>query len=213
MGYSKYLGISGCILLFLTITVIHFEDNSISKSPWLDVPLPRVKFSSPYKLRTNTYALPVHHIEDRGITHNSPCLQSRDKCLGFIEEIGGVRPELISFKKYVPQPTKHARTNVPFVVPNIVHYVHYGSGMNGLFSEPFEFYHYVSYKATTKFIKPIMIILWGDKFSGKIWERVLREVPNVYYAHVTTSRLLFGVKYFFGTHLSDVARVALLRGK
>ena len=169
------------------------------------------KYRSKHRLYSQSYGMPTRYYDNKDIsaTTSSPCLLlGADKCLEYIELITGVEPRLISFKQEVVQAARHPDTGLPFLVPNIVHYINFNIGR-----EPFQFYHYVSYKGSDKFMKPALIILWGNTYSGKLWDKMLSEVPNVYYVHVTASSTLFGRQYRWVQHLSDVLRISVLRGK
>ena len=92
-------------------------------------------------------------------------------------------------------------------VPNIVHYVRFGS------QRAFEFRHYLSYLSVHKFIQPDYIFLHGDVLpSGYWWNRTMRDVANLYHIH---RRMPFAVNGHVLTHVqhtTDVVRLETLLG-
>lgn len=212
MERNGYYAVGLWILAISTVIYMYgvFSTSSVNR---LDTGLlPLTHFTSKHKLSSDSYGMPTHYYSQRGMlfdNDNTPCLQSVEKCLDSIQYITGVKPQLISFSKNTPQQSHHNKTGEPFLVPNIIHYINFDWGQ-----QPFQFFHYVSYKGVDKFLRPSMIILWGNKFGNNtLWRRMLREVPNLYNVDVITSTMLFGVKFWWVQHLSDVLRIAVLRGE
>ena len=155
-------------------------------------------------LDNKKYKFPTHYLPNRG---NAACLHSRKTCLNRIEELTEIEPKLLSYLHKRKQYTHHAKNGQQFIVPNIVHYVNYG--------HKFPFYAYVSFKSASKFIRPSLILLWGDDPGTDVywWKRVTEEVPNVYVVQTEESDILFGKEVQYKLeHLSDVLRLNVLRG-
>ena len=114
--------------------------------------------------------------------------------------------------------THHPRNNKEYLVPNIVHYVSF-------YANNFPFYLYVSMRGVDKFIKPAMLIIWGEVPDTDVywWTRLLREVPNIYVVPTEryTQDTLFGKDVpckkvngcVFRAHDSDAMRLRILLGK
>ena len=173
----------------------------------------QVPWRSRTRLPRTCYGLPSHYYKIKGIGNDSHCLKSVDDCVAYIKQITGVVPRLVSFTENRNQPLHHKKNKKPFLVPNIVHYIHFTKSKGFIIWKPFEFYNYLSFKGADKFLRPSMIIVWGDRFTGEHWLRTLQEVPNVYFIRVLASTRLFGKPYIFGHHLSDALRISIIRGK
>ena len=105
----------------------------------------------------------------------------------------------------------HKRTRIDltdgFLVPNIVHYVLFGT-------VPFTFLNYISFKSAGKFIKPQFIFVHGDGLmNGHWWNRTLEEVDNIYYIHHPYIQLIQNKKPGWYAHQSDVIRLQVLQGE
>ena len=86
-----------------------------------------------------------------------PCLETRDMCLGLIQSTTGSEPRLLS--GHVTQSANHKQhpiTGQDMLVPNIVHVVRFGQNYS------FTFQHYVTCKSIDKYIKPLLLLIWGD---------------------------------------------------
>ena len=94
-----------------------------------------------------------------------------------------------------------------FLVPNIVHYVLFGS-------TPFTFLNYLSFRSTGRFIEPQFIFVHGDGLmNGHWWNRTLEEVDNVYYVHRPQIQRIQNKKPGNYAHQSDIIRLQILQGE
>ena len=94
-----------------------------------------------------------------------------------------------------------------FVVPNVVHYVWFGS-------QPMTFFHFLSFMSAVKFIKPCLIIIHGSSVPyGIYWDYFLRVFPNVIHVKRSRPTAVGGNKLAYVRHGSDVMRIEALQGK
>ncbi|KAI0219759.1 hypothetical protein LSAT2_028736, partial [Lamellibrachia satsuma] len=113
----------------------------------------------------------------------------------------GLKPQLLS--RAVP---RHVDNVTSHVVPNVVHYVHYGVA-NGV---PFDFQHYLSFRSASQFLKPQYIFLHGDVVpKGEWWTRTLAEVDNLYHVYRKKQTKIHGKKVTFVQHLADFTRLTV----
>jgi len=119
----------------------------------------------------------------------------------------GVTPRLLS-KRTRPVTANAGSDRRKYVVPNVVHYIHFGNKMI------FDFEQYISYLSVHKFIKPDYIFLHGDTLPvGSWWNRTLAEVPNIYHAFVKGITGVNGKKFFHPTQHSNLLRLYILLGE
>lgn len=100
-------------------------------------------------------------------------------------------------------------TSLTFLVPNVVHYIIFGTDQN------FTFTHYLSFLSVERFIQPEQIFVHGDKIpSGHWWNLTLYHVRNIYHVKRTYSRTAPNGKAFkFAAHVSDYLRTEILLRK
>ena len=126
--------------------------------------------------------------------------QTTDETPDIITKCGTVKPTLLSFRLKIEQKqlTK---------VPNIVHFVSYGS-------YEFKFLHYLSFLSTHRYIKPRFIYLHGDALpKGYWWQRILQDVANLYHVPREKPVRIQGYKVPFVEHCADLVRLQTLMGK
>jgi hypothetical protein len=94
-----------------------------------------------------------------------------------------------------------------FMVPNIVHYVLFGSGL-------FTFLNYISFKSANKFIRPQFIFVHGDGIQqGQWWNRTIEEIPNIYFIRRPHILTIQNRKPFSYAHQADIIRLQVLQGE
>ena len=117
----------------------------------------------------------------------------------------GLKPQLLS--RAVPRPVDNDTSHV---VPNVVHYVHYGVA-NGV---PFDFKHYLSFRSASQFLKPQYIFLHGNVVpKGEWWTRTLAEVDNLYHVYRKKQTKICGKKVTFVQHLACFTRLTVTIGE
>ena len=167
------------------------------------------------------YAVKYHQLFQRGerlspmqpsgkSTDLTDCFTSTSHCLKLIEQTQGQLPQLVSFERKVEILPTHNQTGKPFLVPNIVHLISFGS------QQPFMFYNYVAYKSFHKFIQPLAVFLWADHMPSehsKWWKETLKEVANIYFVPTMPLKQIAGKNITFTAHSSDYLRLIIMRGK
>lgn len=129
---------------------------------------------------------------------------SRQKATSeLVDKCGSVlTPQLISSTKV----RRNIDDNTQFKVPNTVHYVSLGSW-------EFSFLNYLSFKSADSHIKPEAIYIHGDALPyGEWWNRMLADVPNVYYVKRMRPLVIQGRRVKWLEHSSDVMRLQTLLG-
>ena len=118
---------------------------------------------------------------------------------------GKVQSRLVSKQRKVQH--KKEVLNHSIKVPNIVHYVSLGNWK-------FTFLNYLSFKSVHRFIKPRLILIHGDSLPhGDWWEKILNEVPNIYFARRDRPIRIQGVRVPWIEHSSDIVRLQTIYGK
>ena len=146
----------------------------------------------------------------KDMPNNLECLTSVNDCLTFIKMSTGKEPVLMSFAKPREFYKTNQKTGQVFLVPNIVHYINFGR------KQPFVFYNYVAYMALETYIKPDLIILWGDMpphVNNTWWQKTRQNVPNIYYLDTKPYDIIAGKNVTFIEHSSDMHRLEILTGK
>ena len=119
----------------------------------------------------------------------------------------GVTPRLLSTRTR-PVTADAGSDRRKYVVPNVVHYIHFGNRLR------FRFMQYISYVSVHKFIKPDYIFVHGDTLPRNLWwKRTLAEVPNIYHVFVKGAKGVNGKKFFHPTQHSNLLRLYILLGK
>ena len=119
----------------------------------------------------------------------------------------GVTPRLLSTRTR-PVTVDAGNDRRKYVVPNVVHYIHFGNRLR------FRFMQYISYVSVHKFIKPDYIFVHGDTLPLSLWwKRTLAEVPNIYHVFVKGARGVNGKKFFHRTQHSNILRLYILLGE
>lgn len=100
-------------------------------------------------------------------------------------------------------------TSLTLLVPNVVHYIIFGTDQN------FTFTHYLSFLSVERFIQPEKIFVHGDNIpSGHWWNLTIYNVRNIYHVKRTYSRTAPNGKAFkFAAHVSDYLRTEILLRK
>ena len=119
----------------------------------------------------------------------------------------GVTPRLLSTRTR-PVTADAGSDRRKYVVPNVVHYIHFGNKLK------FGFMQYISYVSVHKFIKPDYIFVHGDTLPlGLWWKRTMAEVPNIYHVFVKGATGVNGKKFFHPTQHSNLLRLYILLGE
>jgi len=119
----------------------------------------------------------------------------------------GVTPRLLSTRTR-PVTADAGSDRRKYVVPNVVHYIHFGNRLK------FRFMQYISYVSVHKFIKPDYIFVHGATLPlGLWWNRTLAEVPNIYHVFVKGARGMNGKKFYHPTQHSNLIRLYILLGE
>ena len=93
-----------------------------------------------------------------------------------------------------------------FVVPNVVHYVWFGS-------QPMNFFHFLSFMSAVKFIKPCLILIHGTFVPyGIYWDYFLSVYSNVIHVRRSRPTTVGRNKLAYVRHGSDVMRIEALQG-
>ena len=110
----------------------------------------------------------------------------------------GVFPELQSKEVHV------AEDGLP--IPKVVYYVYFRTEDYDI-----NFLQYTSLLSVHKFVKA-KHIFWvtNHKPSGKLWEKLLKEVPNVYYLHFRPPWVLYNTVIQVRVVQTDIVRMQLL---
>ena len=140
---------------------------------------------------------------------HSACLMSVEECLDLISIKSGKHPKLVSHSKQQPTYNHHPVTGEQIVVPNIVHVVRFGQNY------AYEFQNYVSLKSIDKFIKPHLLLIWGDYLpmnTSVWWKRTVQEVANIYFVPRDRIPTIHGKPVMFPAHESDWLRMEVIRG-
>ena len=148
---------------------------------------------------TMPIALPIHE----------SCQESAEQCLYMIRKKTGMQPKLISFVKQQPIYSIHQLTGQQLAVPNIVHFVRYGQKLR------YDFQHYVSLISVAKFIKPHLLLIWGDYLppnTSAWWRRTVKEVPNIYHVRAARIPTIYGKPVKFLAHEADWLRMRIITG-
>ena len=115
----------------------------------------------------------------------------------------GLQPVLLS--RF--EPRGKSESDNYYVVPNVVHYIHFGKTLK------FEFVNYLNVLGVHKFMKPNYIIFHGDAaITGKWWNRTVTEVPNLYRVWHHKPIHIHTRKIDFIEHTSDITRLQILYG-
>ena len=94
-----------------------------------------------------------------------------------------------------------------YVVPNVVHYIHFGKTLK------FEFSNYLNVLGVHKFMKPNYIIFHGDAaITGDWWNRTVTQVPNLYHVWHRKPTEIQGRQIGFIQHAADITRLQILYG-
>ena len=147
--------------------------------------------------------------DESHVDGHSFCLESVEKCLDHIINKSRRHPKLVSHSKQQPIYNLHPVTGEQLIVPNIVHIVRFGQ------SYSFEFQHYVSLKSIDKFIKPHLLLIWGDYLplnTSVWWMRTLQEVANIYFVPTDRIPIISGKPVKFPAHEADWLRMVVIRG-
>ena len=100
----------------------------------------------------------------------------------------------------------HANRSALYRVPNRVHYVSLGRWQ-------FSFLNYISFKSASIHLKPDAIYIHGDSLPyGDWWNRMLSDVPNVYFVERPRPSVAQGRKVGWLEHSSDLLRLQTLYG-
>ena len=119
----------------------------------------------------------------------------------------GVTPRLLS-KRTRPVTADAGSDRRKYVVPNVVHYIHFSN------QSRFRFMQYISYVSVHKFIKPDYIFVHGDTLPlGLWWNRTLAKVPNIYHVFVKGITAVNGKKFYHPTQHSNLLRLYILLGE
>ena len=139
---------------------------------------------------------------------STSCLDSVAQCLAIISISTGQPPRLISYRKAQPSYTKHPTTGQDLIVPNIVHFIRFGKNYT------YAFQHYVSLTSVDKFIKPHLILIWGDFLppDSHWWNRTVQEVANIYFVRTNRVGTISGQMVKFLAHEADWLRMHIIRG-
>ena len=114
----------------------------------------------------------------------------------------GLKPVLLS--RFEP---REKSENDTYVVPNVVHYIHFGKTLK------FKFVNYLNVLGVHKFIKANYIFFHGDAaITGKWWNRTVTDVPNLYRVWQRKPTDIHGRKIRFIEHTSDIIRLHILYG-
>ena len=114
----------------------------------------------------------------------------------------GLQPVLLS--RF--EPTGKSKSD-NYVVPNVVHYIHFGKTLE------FEFSNYLNVLGVHKFMKPNCIIFHGDAaITGKWWNRTVTEMPNLYRVWHRKPTEIHGSKIGYIQHAADITRLEILHG-
>ena len=93
------------------------------------------------------------------------------------------------------------------MVPNVVHYVWFGS-------QSMTFFHFLSFMSAVKFIKPCLILIHGPSVPyGIYWDYFLSVYSNVIHVKRSRPTAIAGNKLAFVRHGSDVMRIEALQGR
>ena len=99
-----------------------------------------------------------------------------------------------------------AYTQDKLSVPNIVHYVTFGSG-------EFSFLNFLSVLSVHKFVRPAAIFIHGERPHGTWWNRSLQDITNLYFVPYAQPQYIQGRKIEMIQHTSDIIRLGILRGQ
>lgn len=89
-------------------------------------------------------------------------------------------------------------------VPNIVHYVNFGS-------LDFAFLNYMSFRSVNTFVKPWMILVHADILPhGFWWRQALKEIPNIYHVYHKRPTHIQGKMIRWVQHASDILRLQVV---
>ena len=150
----------------------------------------------------------VVYIVDPDIYIADNCLASKEACIDRITKRHGIKPALLSYEQVQPDYILHPVSSKGLVVPNIVHYIHYGVNFT------LDFLTFVSFKSVDEYIKPSLILVWGDLPPNTTWwRRVQQEVPNVYYVQADRVSQIGGLKPGFIEHETDYMRLKIIHGE
>ena len=107
-------------------------------------------------------------------------------------------------KDTVPPPP---RTIWNASVPNIVHYVNFGS-------REFSFLNFISFLSVHRFIDPRFIYIHGDGLPhGYWWNKTRQEVPRLFFVPREKAVRVQGYKLPWIEHSSDILRFQTIYGK
>lgn len=121
-----------------------------------------------------------------------------------VEKCRNIRQLSLSLR---PKPVSQLYSGLIHRVPNIVHYVRFGS------RRQFEFRHYLSYLSVHKFIQPDYVFLHGDvEPSGYWWNKTVRDVANIFHIHRQMPLTINGRQLSHAQHATDVVRLEALIG-
>ncbi|XP_041360399.1 uncharacterized protein LOC121376553 [Gigantopelta aegis] len=89
-------------------------------------------------------------------------------------------------------------------VPNVVHYVWFSRNVMDVFG-------FLSILSVQRFLKPCVILVHADVLPhGPYWKHVLRLVPNIVHVHRQAPETIYGKRFGYVQHKSDIARIELL---
>ena len=137
------------------------------------------------------------------------CLKSTVECLHYIAQETGITPLLLSYPNTQSNYNNHPVTGQKLLVPNVIHYIRYGEDYL------FDFPSYVSYKSVQAFVKPDLILIWGDYLppsNSTWWRRTVNEIANLYFIKVDRIMTIGGKKVKFTEHESDWLRLKIIKG-
>ena len=127
--------------------------------------------------------------------------QAPNQCRKRKEILLSFKSERPKFEFGPPQPEGQ-------LVPNVVHYISLRC------ERLFKFHYYLSVLSVHRFIKPEKIFFHGDCTpKGKWWNRVLEEIPNIYFRNRTRVKTIQGHAPLWMAHEYDVLRLQVLMGK
>ena len=134
-----------------------------------------------------------------------PC--SEPDLLDMVRILSGQTPKLLSKRSHTKREGRETDAT-EHVVPNLVHYIHFGRGMT------FTFLTYLSYLSADKFIRPEYIFLHGDILpTGFWWEKTLEDVRNIYHIYVRDTVGIYGNRFRYPTQHSNLLRLYIMLGK
>ncbi|CAC5384493.1 unnamed protein product [Mytilus coruscus] len=90
-------------------------------------------------------------------------------------------------------------------VPNLVHYIWFSK-------REMNFYHFLSFLSASRFLKPCLILVHGDRLPfGTYWEYLLTLVPNIMHVQRSPPEDVFGKPLGNIEHKADIGRIQALQ--